>query len=456
MIINLPSEKLKIGMLVDLSEWWLLNPFWKNQFIISSDKQIKRIIDTGIKKVKVDTHKSTIKIETVNKTDTIPATKEGSNIQPDREKSLINTFKDMDQEPPSDGKKRLINTFEDIDQKDAADDNISTQAEDELEPAEAKPNHVNTSTNHEKDVKVHVNNTKVSEGKLTPADAKPNQVTTSTNHENDVKVEVNYTNVSEDENKDKVSPFINSLVDTEIAQALNDKSLSPDNRAKVVHKYAISLMENLLRSPTAEAIGESKKGISSLVDIILEEDGTAKNLLKIISHDHYTYTHSVNVGVKSVLLAKRLYKSADKKLMDELGAGFFLHDLGKVKINSSIINKQGKLTDNEMDIMRTHPEEGYKILNNAKCLTTEAWIIILQHHERDDGNGYPHKLSGEDIHPYARICAIADIYDALTAKRSYKKKKTPVEALKIMHQDMANHFNRELLENFVDLFKQLK
>jgi len=422
MIINLPSEKLKIGMLVDLTEWWLLNPFWKNQFIISSDKQIKRIIDTGIKKVKVDTHKSTIKIETVTKTDTIPATKESSNIQPDREKSLINTFKDLDQEPPSDGKKGLINTFENIDQKDAADDNISTQAEDELAPAEANPNQVTTFTNHENDVKAHVNNTKV----------------------------------SEDESKDQVSPFINNLVTTEIAQALNDKSLSPDNRAKVVHKYALLLMENLLSSPTAEAIGESKKGISSLVDIILEEDGTAKNLMKIISHDQYTYTHSVNVGVKSVLLAKKLYKSADKKLMNELGSGFFLHDLGKVNIDPSIINKQGKLTDEEIDMMRTHPEEGYKILNEAKYLTTEAWIIVMQHHERDDGNGYPRRLSGDEIHPYARICAIADIYDALTSKRSYKKEKKPVEALKIMHQEMSNHFNRELLENFVEIFKQVK
>ena len=427
MIINLPSEKLKIGMLVDLSDYWLINPFWKDQFVINSDKQIKRIISAGIKNVKVDTHNSNIKIETALKTDIKPAAKDDVNMQPSKEKSLIDTFEETDHESASEREKSLINTFKELDQKESIDVRISTPPENDGTPAEADANQENGSS----------------------------AATITTKHENDVKVHLDNAEAKEDENNDdQTSPFSNTLVDTEVAQALEDKSLSPDNRAKAVHKYAISLIENLLCSPTVEAIGESKKGISSLVDIILEEDETAQNLIKIISHDHYTYTHSVNVGVKSVLLAKKLYKSADKELMDELGAGFFLHDLGKVNIDSSIINKQGKLTDEEMDIMRTHPEEGYKIMNEAKCLTTEAWVIILQHHERDDGTGYPRKLFGKEIHPYARICAIADIYDALTAKRSYKKEKKPAEALKIMHEEMSSHFNQDLLKNFVAIFKE--
>ncbi len=115
--------------------------------------------------------------------------------------------------------------------------------------------------------------------------------------------------------------------------------------------------------------------------------------------------------------------------MYELGAGFFLHDIGKVKISVDIINKPGRLTDQEMDIMREHPNESSKILIAADQLTSQAKVIVMQHHERADSSGYPLGLTGFDIHPYASICCLADVYDALTGKRSYKESKPPKVAL---------------------------
>ncbi|MBF0540034.1 MAG: HD-GYP domain-containing protein [Nitrospirae bacterium] len=243
------------------------------------------------------------------------------------------------------------------------------------------------------------------------------------------------------------------LVSDELrAAALND-SLPSKERAKAVYNFSLQIMKNLLNSPTAKNISQGKIYINETVDTILSDDETAKQLLKITSHDFYTYTHSVNVGVLSVLLSKRLFKGSSTHNMHELGAGYFLHDMGKTKVDSNIINKPGRLNEEELNEMRTHPFQGYKILQAANELTEECRIIVMQHHEREDGNGYPRKLKGNEIHDYGRIGCIADVFDALTAERSYKKSLTAFEALKIMKEDMINHFHKEIFEQFVLLFK---
>ncbi|MGR3177330.1 MAG: HD-GYP domain-containing protein [Candidatus Anammoxibacter sp.] len=293
---------------------------------------------------------------------------------------------------------------------------------------------------------------------VTPVDVKKEEVHTEKQQDDVTIEEVKVVDKGEPKKQEKEAAATaewnpKEFMPPELVDAFKDENLPPNNRAKVVHDYSVELMKNLFKDPTANTITASKKGISEIVNIILNEDDTAKSLTKLVSHDFYTYTHSVNVGIKGMLLTKILYKGTDKKKLQELGAGFFLHDLGKVNISPEIINKPGIFTEKEMATMRTHPELGYDILNATKHLTEEAWIITMQHHERDDGNGYPHKLEGEDIHPYARICTIADVYDALTSKRPYKKKKLPVFALKIMYEEMATPFNKELLENFISLFK---
>ena len=241
-------------------------------------------------------------------------------------------------------------------------------------------------------------------------------------------------------------------INDELKEAIHDKHLPPERKAKAVYKNSIDLMTKLLESPTAKAIGEGKEGIVHVVDLILKDDETTTHLMDITSHDFYTYTHSVNVGILSVSLAKKLYKRSNKHDMHELGAGFFLHDLGKTQVDSAIINKPGRLNDTEMFQMRIHPYQSYKILKETKHLTEEAKIIAMHHHERDDGTGYPRRLKGDDIHEYGRICCIADVFDALTAKRSYKKAKKPLEALKVMKEEMLGHFNKEIFQNFIMLF----
>ncbi len=244
-----------------------------------------------------------------------------------------------------------------------------------------------------------------------------------------------------------------TLIPENLVAAIEDQTLDSVAKAKAVYENSMDLMSRLLESPTAENIHTSKGAIKSVTDLILKDDETAHNMLLITSHDFYTYAHSVNVGIYSIMLAKELFLRSDDHNLEELGAGFFLHDLGKVNVDPAIINKPGRLTDDEMKQMRTHPYQGYKILHEANELSQECEYIVLQHHERYDGNGYPKRLKGDEIHIYGRICCLADVFDALTAERSYKKSMSKFDALKLMRDEMQSFFSRDLLEPFILLFK---
>jgi HD-GYP domain-containing protein (c-di-GMP phosphodiesterase class II) len=159
----------------------------------------------------------------------------------------------------------------------------------------------------------------------------------------------------------------------------------------------------------------------------------------------------VTVGILGISLCKELFKGSDAHNLHEIGVGLFLHDIGKVNIDSAIINKPGKLTEEEMAVIRRHPEYGYQILDETKQLSDECKHIVLEHHERFDGTGYPYKLKGVSINLYGRICSIADVYEALTALRPYKNRVTPIGALKIMRDEMLQHFQRTLFEKFANL-----
>lgn len=242
------------------------------------------------------------------------------------------------------------------------------------------------------------------------------------------------------------------LVPPELREAIHDKKHTPEKRADLVYKYSLELMNRLFDDPKAANIKEAKKGIAEIVDLIIADNATSSQLLKITSYDFYTYTHSVNVGVLSVMLSKALFEGSDGHDMHELGAAFFLHDIGKIKVDPAILNKPGKLTEEEMRKMRMHPYQGYKILSEANQLSNECGIIVMQHHEREDGKGYPRQLTGAEIHPYGRIGCVADVFDAITAERSYKPKMSSFNALKIMKEQMLNHFHRDVFEKFVLLF----
>jgi HD-GYP domain-containing protein (c-di-GMP phosphodiesterase class II) len=137
----------------------------------------------------------------------------------------------------------------------------------------------------------------------------------------------------------------------------------------------------------------------------------------------YLYSHPVNVAFLSYQIGKWINLTYTE--LNNLVCAGFLHDIGKAKIKDSLLNKTGKLSDSELDILRKHPDIGYQILNSLDILNQEVLDGVLYHHERLDGSGYPRKMKGESIGLFARIIAIADIYDAATATKAYQSKSTP-------------------------------
>lgn len=244
------------------------------------------------------------------------------------------------------------------------------------------------------------------------------------------------------------------MMTKELREVIHNDSLSPQKKAIAVYKQSITILDNVFKNPTTAVINECKGAIAEVTDLILHDEETSQNLLRITSHDFYTYTHSVNVGILSIYLAKRLYHNTRDHNLHELGAGFFLHDLGKIRVAPEILNKPARLTETEMKHMRIHPFQSFKILEETNNLSKECRVICMQHHEREDGHGYPRRLKGNDIHDYARICSIADVFDALTAERSYKRSLSPFKALSIMKEEMLGFFHKEIFENFVLLFTQ--
>jgi len=166
--------------------------------------------------------------------------------------------------------------------------------------------------------------------------------------------------------------------------------------------------------------------INSLIEEILGNCGTLINFYEIRTYDAYTFCHSVNVCILSLLIG--IILGYDRQKLKDIGIGALLHDIGKIKISRKILNKREALTSEELRQIRRHPTEGFNILRRFQDIPLLSANIVLQHHERLDGGGYPYRLSGDEIHEYARIVMIADVFDAMTSHRPYRAAYPVVQA----------------------------
>jgi HD-GYP domain-containing protein (c-di-GMP phosphodiesterase class II) len=233
---------------------------------------------------------------------------------------------------------------------------------------------------------------------------------------------------------------------------LSNPHLSAEDRAKLAYTSITNIARTLFDTPRSHSIVLYKSAIAATMDFVMREETAMNNLIRLTSHDFTTYIHSVNVGVFSIGLAKALLAHDPAHNMNELASGFFLHDIGKCSTPLNVLNKPGPLNEEEWKIMRRHPYEGYKLLDQLNALTKESKVIVMQHHERHNGKGYPRGLRGNQIHTYSKICLIADVFDALTAVRPYKDSKTPFQALQIMKYEMRSEFDPDFFSQFVLMF----
>lgn len=202
-------------------------------------------------------------------------------------------------------------------------------------------------------------------------------------------------------------------------------------------KYELSSSKNIILKDLKELFYKTIKSISFALD----------------AKDPYTHGHSLRVTLYSLILANEL--NLDDTLLEEIETAGLLHDIGKIGIPQNILCKPGKLTDEEFEIMKSHPVQGEKMITNIKKLKIIAnWLKT--HHERWDGRGYPSGLKGEEIPISARIIALADTYDAMTSTRSYRVALTHEIAIEEIKKCSGSQFDPTLAELFVKLSDKIK
>jgi HD-GYP domain-containing protein (c-di-GMP phosphodiesterase class II) len=239
-------------------------------------------------------------------------------------------------------------------------------------------------------------------------------------------------------------------VEGHLNDVLHDETIPREQRAKILYSSASLLIEDVFADPTVGAsIARAHEFVDSTVDYLFRKAEHFTDLLEIMSFDYHTYTHSVNVCIFGVALARRLgYGQRD---LNRLGAGLLLHDAGKSVIDASILSKRGPLSPGEWEIIKTHPARGVELLGKSGAVEPESLQVVQQHHEKCSGRGYPSGLTEKEIHSFAKIAAVADVFDALTTERTYKRAVAAFPAIRIMQIEMADSFDRTILREMIML-----
>ncbi len=186
--------------------------------------------------------------------------------------------------------------------------------------------------------------------------------------------------------------------------------------------------------------------VEEISNSVLRNPGALISLARLKVADDYTFMHSVAVCALMIALARQL--GLDDRQTREAGMAGLLHDLGKAMIPLEILNKPGKLTDEEFALVKTHPEEGHKLLLAGKGISEMTRDVCLHHHEKIDGSGYPRGLNSETMSLYAKMGAVCDVYDAVTSNRPYKAGWDPAESIKRM-AEWKGHFDPSVFQAFV-------
>lgn len=212
--------------------------------------------------------------------------------------------------------------------------------------------------------------------------------------------------------------------------------------ATIYRQYASFKLLNKLMFPKIEI------PVTRLLDSILSDPDVLKILSKVFMIDGYTLNHCVQVSMISALIGEWVGLSANDQFA--LAYAGLLHDVGKCKIPVHILNKPSKLTPEEYDAIKKHAEYSFDQIKGLRHMTEDIRTAVLQHHEKSDGSGYPLKLSGENIHFYAQIICIADIYSAMTTDKVYNRKFTPLKAAEeVFNASCSNQVNAEVANLFL-------
>jgi putative nucleotidyltransferase with HDIG domain len=241
-----------------------------------------------------------------------------------------------------------------------------------------------------------------------------------------------------------------NYLENHLGGVLNNDNLPMKERSKVFYSVSVSILRDTFDSRLPKTLDAGR--FERIFELVAEstrflmKGGSLKSLAQLISHDYQTYSHCVHVFVFTCALLQTF--GVEEDLVAQAGMGAMLHDIGKTVIPKEILNKNGSLSEKECELVKTHPAKGVALCAQMP-LSQDAINVMLFHHEKLDGNGYPAGLEGDAIPLAVKCASLADVYDALTSDRPYAKARTPFEALSTIRDDMAEHFDQEVLKRFV-------
>lgn len=255
------------------------------------------------------------------------------------------------------------------------------------------------------------------------------------------------------ETKEEVNAAIDKVL---IQSAARDEPVQPVSMAEEVQraakicaksKEAVVSMFQEVRMGKAISADTANELVDEISSSVMRNPGALISLARLKTADDYTYMHSVAVCALMVSLARQL--KLDEKQIREAGMAGLLHDLGKAMIPMEILNKPGKLTDEEFYRIKSHPAEGHRLLVEGGSVGEIPLDVCLHHHEKVDGSGYPHKMKDEQISLFAKMGAVCDVYDAITSNRPYKAGWDPAESIRKMTEWCNGHFDSKVFQSFI-------
>ena len=204
---------------------------------------------------------------------------------------------------------------------------------------------------------------------------------------------------------------------------------------------------------TDRMVSLSQRVASNISTLLADSDVVPRGLFNVVQHDFYTFTPVTNVAGFAMLLAERLGIN-DPDERQAIAEGALLHDIGKRFIPTDVLCKRGALTDKERELIQTHPTRGFVDLRTNGDFQFEQLLMVYQHHERVDGKGYPVRLTGDEIHPWSRLLAIVDVFDAITSKRPYREPMSLSKALAYLEQKAGSHFDTEMVHCWTSAMRE--
>jgi putative nucleotidyltransferase with HDIG domain len=255
-------------------------------------------------------------------------------------------------------------------------------------------------------------------------------------------------------------------VHDELSEGIDPVELMPAGvRAETAHQVqdALTAARDAFASqqPLADDVVRDLRGVAdTIARTIVDSPAAALALTDLAAADGYTHRHSVNVTALGLLIARTMWRREGwvdwrgqrrfdriDEMLAKIGLGLLLHDIGKMAIPTEVLNKPGALTEDEWELMRTHPETGAEMLK-SDTISPLVRSVVREHHERWDGGGYPAGLAGAEISDFARIAAVADVYDAMTSNRPYKRASPPHEAVQVILDGDGSAFDPDVVAMF--------